>query len=284
MGRRIVAALAWALVLAGTVSPAARAEAVDPVAVAARLDRLTLEISGNVVERRANLLVNYHRVEGGIEACMRALGKPYRRHPYVDFYRDFTDADLGYGTGFGSVFDSLTDRGRIQVLNESAFARVRESGLYDYDAPPAPGLDGCRERFGNRDYQDADPPHPAAHELGAFTELVEVVDRDPGVRDGMRFYTRCMKQRYGHDVPAERTDFLYAPRLDPPPNPGWDQAVAEIAAALAADADCRRPAYDIAVRIVGEHLDGWERRHRPTLDEVRAAWRQRVSEARRYHP
>ncbi|MBW6433807.1 hypothetical protein KZ829_08665 [Actinoplanes hulinensis] len=283
MGRRIVAALIWAMVLAGTVSPAAGAEAVDSAGVAARLDRLTLEISGNVVERRAHLLVNYHRVEGGIEACMRDLGKPYQSHPYVDFYRDFTDADLGFGTGYGTVFDSLTDRGRIQALNEEAAARVWESGLYDYATPPAPGLDGCRERFGNRDYQDPEPPHPAVDQLSGFAELVTIVSRDPGVRDGMRHYPKCMKQRYGYDVPGERTDLLFAPRLDPPPNPGWDQAVAEIAAIHAADADCRRPAYDIAVRIVGEHLDGWEKRHRSELDAIRAAWRQRVSEAQRYH-
>src|SRR6185437_13843695 len=66
---------------------------------AARLDALTISIYGSADELRAAERVNYHRIEDGTAACMRAAGRPYRPVPFEPFYRDFTDADVGYGTG-----------------------------------------------------------------------------------------------------------------------------------------------------------------------------------------
>lgn len=40
-------------------------------------------------------------------------------------------------------------------------------------------------------------------------------------------------------------------------------------------------AYIAAMRIVAGNLDAWERRHRTELDTIRAAWRQRVTDAAR---
>jgi hypothetical protein len=48
---------------------------------------------------------------------------------------------------------------------------------------------------------------------------------------------------------------------------------------LAADADCRRPAYVAAMRIVAAKLDGWEVRNHAKLRAVRQAWRERVEAA-----
>ncbi|HEX8345413.1 MAG TPA: hypothetical protein VF657_11875 [Actinoplanes sp.] len=55
--------------------------------------------------------------------------------------------------------------------------------------------------------------------------------------------------------------------------------MAAMQAVFAADADCRRPAYELAMRQVADGLDAFERHHRVQLDTVRAAWRQRVAEA-----
>jgi hypothetical protein len=55
--------------------------------------------------------------------------------------------------------------------------------------------------------------------------------------------------------------------------------VARIQTVFAADADCRRPSYDMAMRQVADGLDAFEQRHRGQLDTVRAAWRQRVEDA-----
>ncbi|GAA3345037.1 hypothetical protein GCM10020358_50610 [Amorphoplanes nipponensis] len=43
---------------------------------------------------------------------------------------------------------------------------------------------------------------------------------------------------------------------------------------------CRLPAYRIALRLIAARLPAWERRHRKEIDAVRAAWKQRVAQAR----
>lgn len=99
-------------------------------------------------------------------------------------------------------------------------------------------------------------------------------------------YRTCMKQRYGHNV-DDRSDFLFGQRLDrddapvdgAPPNAAWNRDVAAMQAVFAADADCRHPAYGLAMRQVADGLDAFEQRHRVQLDTIRAAWRQRVAEA-----
>jgi hypothetical protein len=48
-----------------------------------------------------------------------------------------------------------------------------------------------------------------------------------------------------------------------------------------ADVNLRLPACIAAMRIVAGHLDAWERCYRAELDAVRAAWRQRVTDAAR---
>ena len=113
MMRRVRAVAVWVAVLLAVSSPAAGVAppATTPAGVsatAARLDALVISITGNVQELRAAEILNYHRIEGGMAACMRAAGHRYRKQPYVSFYRDFTDADLGYGTGGATIFDSIT--------------------------------------------------------------------------------------------------------------------------------------------------------------------------------
>ena len=270
----------WLTVLLGTgPAPASGPPPVDVAAVAARLDDLTRRITGDADELRANYLVNYHRVEGGIKECMRARGQDYRMLPFVDFYRDFTDADVGFGDGRGSVLDSLTGRGRRGVLTELAFARLERGGVHRERVQPY--LAGCREKFGDRSYSDTDPPHPAVHPLSDFPGLL-----DPGIAAVPPDYGTCMARR-GHQVGPERLDFLFAPRYDRAdapadgerPGPAWTRGVAAAEAVLAADAECRRPAYEAAIRLVAARLDDWEAEHREQLAEIRAAWRLQVRKA-----
>ncbi len=291
MRRRVVATLVWvAVLLALAPSPAAPVapEGDDIEATAARLDDLQRRITGNAEELRATELLNHHRVEGAIAACMAAAGRPYRKAPFVSFYAGFTDAELGYGTGRASVIDSLTEGGRRLIANEIAFARLERAGAIDADRRVAPAdvgvHNGCTARVGHRAAFDIDPP-AGAHELSPDELIVPLIG---GPATDMSGYRSCMKQRYGHDV-ADRSDFLFRPRIDRadapvdgrPANAAWTRGVAGIEAAFAADADCRRPVYRIAMQHVAHGLDGWEQRHRADLDRIRAEWRQRVADAAR---
>ena len=286
-----MAALGWVgvlLALAPSSAPAGPGAAAPvPRTTAERLDDLHRRIVGTVEERRAAELLDHHRVEGGVAACMAAAGRPYGSPRFISFYADFTDADMGYGTGRATVIDSLTEGGRVLVLNEIAFAR-REAGRTGRRVAAADVgvLNGCRARFGHRSGYDAEPP-PGTYELA--DSLANVIG--PGSAEltaAMDGYRPCMRQRYGHDV-TDRSDFLFRPRIDRrdapvdgrPAPAAWTRGVAEIEAAFAADADCRRPAYEIAMGLVAQRLDGWEQQHRAELDAVRAAWRQRVAQAAR---
>ena len=288
-----VMALTWVVAGALVAAPAPGRTAPpgqDIAAVAARLDALHVRIAGNREERVAAQLINYHRVEGGVARCMRAAGKPYRIRPFVSGFDDFTDADLGFGSGRGSVFDSITDRGRWIIRNERAHARLAPTGVLDswgsVRAADSPTVNRCTAPYGHRLYLDTDPP-AGVYQLSGFPGLFDRANRDPAVLAAMRPYRTCMKQRYGYDV-TERTDFLFAPRLSyrdapldgRPATPAWHRGVRQIRAAFAADVDCRLPAYRLAMRLIAPHLGAWERDHRAGIGAVRAAWRQRVEQAR----
>jgi hypothetical protein len=298
--RRLLAVLAWigvASVLASPLTgpvPSAAADGPLPPDVARtaeRLDRLQVAITGNLQELRANELLNYHRIEGGVEACMAAAGKPYRRMPYVSRYEQFTDADLGYGAGRAGILDTVVGGTRRFISNEIGFARLRRAGILDRSAAQwrpedVETLNGCTGRFEHRLYFDADPP-PNTYQLAGMADLDARLDA-PEVRAAWTRYAPCMRARLGHDV-GDRSDFLFRSRLPgadapvdgQPPSAAWTAGVAALEAAFAADVACRLPTYIAAMRIAAGHLDAWERDHRTELDTIRAAWRQRVADAAR---
>lgn len=265
------------------------AEPATPVEVtAARLDALTIAITGTAEELRASEVLNYHRVEGGVAACMAAAGRTYHMAPFVSYYEGFTDADLGYGTGRGTVIDSVTERGRRLVRNTISDARLARAGLVGAGWTGAARADvetlnRCRAPYDHRRYHDFDPP-PGAYELVAFQDLLEVVGRDRRVAAAYESYAPCMRARLGHDV-VERTDFLFQTRLraehapleGQPPGPEWTRGLTAVDEAFALDAECRLPAYREAMRVVAANLDAWEQRHRAELDAIRAGWRERVA-------
>ncbi|WP_199509310.1 hypothetical protein [Nucisporomicrobium flavum] len=285
----------WALMAIASlfVSPApglAAPERVDTADTAARLDRLELRITGDRAELRASELLSYHRVAGGVVACMRAAGKPIRTPPFVSRYDGFTDADLGFGAGRGSVFDSITDRGRRAILNELAAARAARAGtLQEPWGPVRPAdvaaLNRCTAPYQHRTYPDFEPPD-GVYRLSGLPGLLGPIERDPAVVAAMKPYRACMKVRFGYDV-TERTDFLYTPRISyrdapvdgRPPNAAWTRGIRQIHAAFDADASCRLPAYRLAMRMLAPRIGPWKRQHREELDTVRAAWKQRVAEA-----
>ncbi|GIJ71183.1 hypothetical protein Voc01_061000 [Virgisporangium ochraceum] len=299
MWRRFLTVPAWVAVVlilgpSGGGPPAEAptppgATATRPVGpTAARLDALAVAITGTAEELRASERLNYHRVEGGVAACMAAAGRPYRMAPFVSFYADFTDADLGYGTGSATVFDSVTERGRRLVLNTIAGARLSRAGLTGrgwVGSTDIEALNRCRAPYEYRAYHDFDPP-PGAYRLAGFVDLLETVLRDPRVTAAFERYRPCMRARLGHDVP-DRSDFLFQARLPAghapldgqPPDPEWTRGLRALDEAFALDVECRLPAYREAMRVVAANLDAWERRHRTELDAVRAAWRQRVADA-----
>ena len=281
MRRRWRAALAWVGIAAAMASPVPGPpeSTVDVMVTAARLDALTRSLTGSIEELRAAELVSYHRGESAVLACMRAAGRPYRKRPFVSFYDGWTDADLGYGTGRGTVIDSLTEGGRRHILNEMAYARLEHSRtlLPRRSVADWTKIRDCRT-------QHAGSGIPLGSELAGFPGLSYY---RPDVHAAMRTYRRCMRDRYGYEV-TERPDSLLGARFsrDDAPIPGrpatraWIRGVAEMRAAFAADADCRRPAYELAMRYVADGLDAWEAGHRAEIDALRAMWRQRVAEAR----
>lgn len=290
MRKQWVGALAWVAVASLTVSPAPGRnppEQGDIEATAARLDALHVRITGNRAERQAAELINYHRVEGGVARCLRAAGRTYRVRPFVSRYDDFTDRDLGVGTGSGSVIDSITDRGRRIILNKLAAARLARAGVLDSWGAVHPAdsaaLNRCTAPYQHRLYPDTDPPAGVVR-LSHFPGLL-----DPAgpTTVAVQPYQACMKRRYGYDV-TDRIDFLFTPRISyqdapidgRPPAAAWTRGVKEIRAVFAADVDCRLPAYRTAMRLIAPRLDAWEREHRTEIDAVRAAWRGRVAQAR----
>lgn len=272
-------------------APASKGGVVSEGAVvsdaAARLDDLQRRVTGDLAEKRASEVLNYRRVQGGLAACMRAAGHAYRIAPFVSSYEDFTDADLGYGIGHTTVFDALTGGGHLLVLNELTQARLERAGVTVPVVAQAdvPAYEKCAEPFQHRPYFDFDPP-AGAYELAAFTDLLGPVESEPAVVAAMAPYQGCMKQRYGYDVP-DRDDFLFTPRLDgahapldgATATPAWTNGVAALDAALAADTDCRRSAYRVAMTLLAPRLAPWEAKHRTELDAIHAAWEQRVVDA-----
>lgn len=302
MWRRVLSVSAWVVVIIVLGPSSGRVPAVDSgpglppgdqqvQKAAARLDALTVAITGGVEELRASERLNYHRVEGGTAACMAAAGRPYRKAPFVSLYDGFTDADLGYGTGRASILDSVTEMGRRQVLNEIAFARLERAGLLGSPGAVAPDdvdtLNRCTAPFDHRRYHDVDPP-AGAYELvdSIGLELGPAIGGDRQALSAWESYRPCMQARVGEDV-ADRSDFLFRPRLPRgeapldgrPPSPAWAQGLAAVEAAFRADAECRLPAYEAAMRVVAAHLDGWEQTHRAELDAIRTAWLLRVTDA-----
>jgi hypothetical protein len=290
MDRRLLTVCAWVVVLFAGMSPPTSDPGPRPfdiAATAARLDALDVQVTGSLEEHRASEILSYHRIEGGMADCMRAAGHPYRKPPLVSFYRDFTDADFGYGNGRATVVDSLTAGPRLGILNEIAYARLDRAGVFDPPVSPADvgALNGCRAKFGGRLYFDGELPTYDGRLLG-FYDLLEPVDHDAGVIQAMVWYRRCMRDRYGYIV-DDRDDFLYTPRIDgrdapidgAPASAAWRRGVAEMERVFAADADCRRPAYEAGMRIVAGRLDGWANQHRTEIAAVRREWRQRVADA-----
>ena len=148
---KAAAAVLLALLGATPVAPGPAGSVL--ASAAARLDNLQRSITGNLAELRASEELNYRRVEGGTRLCMRAAHRPYRQLAFVSFYRDFTNADLGYGIGQASVFDSMTEGGRRMVLNELAYARLQQAGNLDRKVAPADAaaLNRCRARYQHRE-------------------------------------------------------------------------------------------------------------------------------------
>ena len=292
MKRRMIAVTAWALaILAVPSAGAAQAPARVPdiAATAAALDRLTVVVRGNVEQLTATQLLNYRRLEGGIAKCMRAAGHPYRKAAYVSTFQDFTDADLGFGAGSGSVFDTMTNGGRRAVLNEIAAARLQRAGVFDHGVPPRDNAayQKCRARFDYRQYPDFDLPAGLSYR-NFLPGLLDGIASHPAVEAAMLPYESCMKRKYGYVADAEdRTDFLYAPRFsytDAPldgetPKRAWTQGIAKMEAAFAADADCRRPAYEIAMKMLAPRIGPWEKKHRAYLAAIQKVWREQVAAA-----
>jgi hypothetical protein len=286
--RTVRAAATWLLILCAVSSWAAGPTAEDLVtATAARLDALHISIYGSADELRAAERLNYHRIEDGTAACMRAGGHPYGPPPFDSFYRDFTDADVGYGTGSAGIADSLTEHGRRVVLNELSIARVRRAeARRQLAAADVPAYNDCTAPYEHRSYYDIDLPSLKEH-LGLDDLLVPLAEV-PGLAEAWKPYRDCMKTRYGYEV-EDRDEFLFASRINAayapldgaPPSAAWTHGVAALRAAFTADAECRRPAYAIAMRALSRLIAPWERAHRAQLDAVRQEWRRRVAEAAR---
>lgn len=282
--------LAAVLLSASQVACGADAKAApDVAATAAMLDELHIDITGDLEEMRAAELLNYHRVESGIQKCMSDAGRNYRPVPYVSFYEGFTDADLGYGNGWGTVVDSMTAKGRRFVLNEEAFARLERAGAVKRTANKADVefLNGCAAKFESRAYFDFDPP-AGVRELEGLEDLLEPVHNDQTVVTAMAGYQKCMKDRYGFKV-EDRSDFLFTPRInrkDAPlpgkaPNRAWKKGLAAIDKVFTADAECRRPAYDAAMKLLADRIEPWKEKNRDRLFAVRAGWRKAVGDAKK---
>jgi hypothetical protein len=286
-------ALIWIVVASLVASPTpglSSSEGTGLAATAARLDALERRVTGNLAQRRASELLGYHVIEGGVAACMRAAGKTYRPAPFVSRFDEFTEADLRYGGGSGSVLEPVTEPERLLLLNVRAGARSARAGLHTWwDALPAadvPAHNRCTAPYQHRTYPDFEPPD-GTYRRALLGDLLGPVTRDPAVIAAMRPYRSCMKLRHGYDV-IESTDFLYAPRVTyedvpvdgHPPAAAWTRGVREIRAAFAADVDCRLPAYRIAMRLLAPRIGPWERKHRADLDRAHRAWQHRVVRAR----
>lgn len=288
--KKVAGMLAALLLSTAQMSCGAQSEATpDPSAAAALLDKLVVDITGDLEELKSAELLNYQRVEGGIEACMREAGHTYKPLPFVSFYDAFTEADLGYGDGRATVVDSPTTLGRRIVLSELATARLKRAGALERRVSPAelPALHTCSAMFQSRGYHDFDPPAGVA-ELVGLDGLLGPVQRDPAVVSAMAGYPDCMKQRYGFTV-TDRGDFLSSPRINsahaPLPgrraSPKWRTGLLAVNKAFKADADCRGPAYRAAMPLLAERIGPWRADNRDKLFAVRAGWRKVVTDARK---
>ncbi|GAA3284497.1 hypothetical protein Dvina_30010 [Dactylosporangium vinaceum] len=261
MMRTLRAAVTGALLMFGAVASGGAASGAGVAATAARLDALYISIHGHADELRAAERLNYERVEGGTAACMHAHGRTaYRPVPYDGWYRDFTDADLGYGNGYGSVLDSLGGPGRRHLRNEAAQARLlpdqRDLAPQDVDV-----YNACTAPYGHSPYWDFIGP------TMSLDDLLAPVEADPVVQQAAAPYSACMHDRFGYTIGERPDDLLY-------PKSSMD-------AKFAADAECRRPAYTAAMLALAPRITPWEQRHRAELTAVRQQWRQLVADAAR---
>ena len=196
---------------------------------------------------------------------MHARGRAYRPIPFEPFYRDFTDTDVGYGTGRASVVDSLTEHGRRLLRNEEATARVRlAEAQRDLAGADAAAFNNCTEPDQHRPYYDIDLPAAAQHL--DLDDLVAPLRAMPEIAAAEKPYHNCMKTQ-GFTV-DDRADFLLSPR-----------PAVFVVVVFFVVATCRRSAYALAMQVLATRITPWQHEHRTQLIAIRHQWQRTITEA-----
>jgi hypothetical protein len=263
--------------------------AADAADVAERLDRLSQRIGGTPAQRTAGEVLQYHAYQDPIRACMAQAGFTYTPPPFRDPYKARTVIEMGIGDGrwfapLGQERLGVTDIAELTGPQEkhTPSASYRKLSAAEKEAYENT-LTGCLPR----DMADVNFP-PAYYPLAdAFNAMLSDAADDGSVDDAAKKYPSCMANSgipvTSYNELIELTQARMGEAQPPPPgavaDAKWAAAAAFERQAARADATCRKPVYDLAIRAVAPAVDDFERDHHDDLAAIAEQWDDIVNRA-----
>ncbi|MCX4469567.1 hypothetical protein OOK41_04510 [Micromonospora sp. NBC_01655] len=254
------------------------------------LDRLARQIDGDLDDRRAGQLLTYVAYQRPIRDCMADAKLDYTPprfvNPYehwqavrpLSMYDEIVPVDTAHVTANGLYVAADLTRTPTPDSDNPGHDRLNKAGKAAYAAqvtkcqPPA------------KEYQNAGTPALSAKLFADLDTLVGSVVSTSEVKAQSAGYATCMAKRGINAANREELAGVvrnsYAPLLDTDSgrlavattSPQFVTAKAGEQTAAQADADCRRPAYELTLTLLEPKLAAFEADHATELTQMAADW------------
>ncbi|MER5702090.1 hypothetical protein ABT023_09040 [Micromonospora sp. NPDC002296] len=254
------------------------------------LDRLAVQIGGDLDDRRASQFLTYVAYQRPIRACMADAGLDYTPPRFVDpyehwpavrplsMYDEIVPVDTAHVTANGLYVAADLTRTATPDSENPGHDRSNKAGKAAYGAH----VTKCQPSA--KQYENVGTPALSAKLFADLDTLVGSVVGTSEVRAQSAGYATCMGNR-GINA-ASRQELAgvvrnsYAALLDTDSgrlavattSPQFVTAKAGEQAAAQADADCRRPAYELTLTLLEPRLAAFEADHANELTQLAADW------------
>ncbi|RGC70874.1 hypothetical protein C5N14_00030 [Micromonospora sp. MW-13] len=254
------------------------------------LDRLARQIDGDLDDRRAGQLLTYVAYQRPIRDCMADAKLDYTPprfvNPYehwqavrpLSMYDEIVPVDTAHVTANGLYVAADLTRTPTPDSDNPGHDRLNKAGKAAYAAQVTKCQPSAKE------YQNAGTPALSAKLFADLDTLVGSVVSTSEVKAQSAGYATCMAKRGINAANREELAGVvrnsYAPLLDTDSgrlavattSPQFVTAKAGEQAAAQADADCRRPAYELTLTLLEPKLAAFEADHATELTQMAADW------------